>query len=398
MTPTATESFAPWRDRSEASRNRWTVTATRPVSYDVALCDGILDPANPALLRAVPRGVPPTARRLLVIDSEVHRHYGRSFADYFERHSIPSATCVLNCDETTKHWGNVRTVLQALDRFGIDRRNEPIVAAGGGVLLDVVGFAGSLYRRGTPVVRVPTTLIGLVDAGIGVKTGVNFDEHKNRIGTYHAADRVVLDPSFLRTVGRRHLSNGLAEILKMALIGDRRLFDLLDWHGAGLLAAKFQRDGRHREATTEVLERSIGGMLDELQPNLWESSLERVVDYGHSFSPTLEMRALPELLHGEAVSIDMALSTLLAEGRGLVTATERSRVLRLMRALELPISHPLCTSELLISALGDTTRHRGGRQRLPLPVGIGAARFVDDVDERELEVAGESLAELAKNG
>jgi 3-dehydroquinate synthase len=137
-------------------------------------------------------------------------------------------------------------------------------------------------------------------------------------------------------------------------------------------------------------------MLEELQPNLWEKELERVVDYGHSFSPTLEMRALPTLLHGEAVSIDMALTTVLAEGRGLISSRHRERIINVMRRLRLPFWHPLCEPGLLEEALNDTIRHRDGLQRLPLPVGIGGAHFVNDLTVAELSRGAEILFELGR--
>jgi len=136
-------------------------------------------------------------------------------------------------------------------------------------------------------------------------------------------------------------------------------------------------------------------MLEELQPNLWEDDLERVVDYGHSFSPTIEMEALPELLHGEAVTIDMALTTVLAHGRGLLGDVETERVLRTMSGLGLPTWHRLCTPELLVKALADTVRHRDGRLRMPLTTGIGAACFVDEVSAAELDEALAALRRFA---
>jgi 3-dehydroquinate synthase len=127
---------------------------------------------------------------------------------------------------------------------------------------------------------------------------------------------------------------------------------------------------------------------------LWENKLERVVDYGHSFSPTLEMRALPALLHGEAVCVDMALTTVLAEGRGLVSSRDRERILDVMRRLRLPVWHPLCEPGLLGEALHDTVRHRDGLQRMPLPLGVGGACFVNDLTVVELTRAVETLSEL----
>jgi 3-dehydroquinate synthetase len=129
----------------------------------------------------------------------------------------------------------------------------------------------------------------------------------------------LLDRAFLTTLDSRHLSNGLAEILKLALVKDRRL---LERDGERLIDDRFLDDGPVAE---KVLSRAIHGMLDELHGNLWEERVERCVDFGHTFSPSVEMQALPALLHGEAVAIDMALSTALSVRRGLVSEHDVSR-------------------------------------------------------------------------
>ena len=137
-------------------------------------------------------------------------------------------------------------------------------------------------------------------------------------------------------------------------------------------------------------------MVEELQPNLWEKELERSVDYGHSFSPLLEMQALPELYHGEAVTLDCVLSAFLAAHRGLLTRDDVRRVVNCARSLGLPVWHPLfCDADLLLEALADTVRHRNGDQNLPVMTGIGSARFLNDVTPAELEAAAAAMAELA---
>lgn len=378
---------------NNSNTKSWTVRNVQPVEYDVVLCDNVLDPANQSILGPIPgQG---RVRRLVVVDSNVDALFGQAIRAYFDGNNVEHRVLVLEPGEINKTVEASMAVTTAMDEFGVDRRREPVIAIGGGVLLDIVGYACSVYRRATPFVRVPTTLIGLVDAGVGVKTGVNANGHKNRIGTYFAAERTLLDRKFLTTLPRRHVSNGLAEILKIALIKDRELFDLMEVTGEHVLEAKMQPGPGSVDPALEIIERAIHGMLTELQPNLWEKTLERVVDYGHTFSPSLEMAALPQLLHGEAVCIDMALTTCLGEQRGLVTAEERRRVLELMTRLELPTWHPMLTVDLLQKALADTVRHRDGQQRLPLPVGIGSACFVNDVRPEELAEAAAALEDVA---
>ncbi|WFE41137.1 sedoheptulose 7-phosphate cyclase [Micromonospora sp. WMMD998] len=363
------------------------------MAYDVEFRSGILDPDDSSLVRA--GGVDAAGgRRLVVMERRIQELYGDAVSAYFDAHGVASTVCLLDTSEQAKSVASALLVVAAMDRFGISRRSEPVIAIGGGVLTDIVGFAASLYRRSTPYVRVPTTLIGMVDAAIGAKTGVNHDGKKNRLGSYHPSTATLIDCVFLRTLDRRHISNGLAEVLKMATVADSALFDLLAEHGRRLIDERLQPVPGSSDAgvAAEVIYRAIDGMLAELQPNLWEERLHRCVDYGHSFSPAIEMQALPDLLHGEAVAIDMACTTILARQRGLISAAEDDRIFAVLRDLELPVWHRVCRLDLMTAALADVVRHRNGRQQMPLLDGIGRVRFVDDVTVRELHLA---LAELA---
>ncbi|MFC8182065.1 sedoheptulose 7-phosphate cyclase [Rhodococcus sp. NPDC057297] len=368
----------------------WKVEAVKQVEYHVIAARDLFALKSTQLLDSC-SAAPLTRgdRRLIIIDANVDRIHGDRIRRYFEHHGVDAHFVPMRADETVKEWSSVIRVVDAMNGFGIDRRREPVIAIGGGVLLDVVGFAASVYRRGTPYIRIPTTLIGLVDAGVGVKTGVNYAMGKNRLGTYAPAIATYVDRAFLRTLDDRHLSNGLAEILKMALIKSVDLFELLETYGPRLIADNLQgTSGELDTAATQVIAESIHLMLEELQPNLWESCLERCVDYGHTFSPTLEMEALPALLHGEAVGIDMALTSALGFLRGSLGSADLDRILTVMKQLGLPVwNDVLDKTGLLDAALADTVRHRDGRQRLPLPVGIGGHHFANDVTPGEIASA-----------
>ncbi|MCX6407544.1 MAG: sedoheptulose 7-phosphate cyclase [Propionibacteriales bacterium] len=377
----------------------WTVEAVQQVRYHVVRSQGLFDVDNTTLLDGC-ADAPMAAgeRRLVIVDSSVDVLHGDRIRAWFDAHGVGATIVPLRADEEVKQWDSVSTVLDAMNAFGIDRRREPVLAVGGGVLTDVVGFAASLYRRGTPYLRIPTTLIGLVDAGVGVKTGVNYASGKNRVGTYAAAKATFLDRTWLSTLDPRHVSNGLAEVLKVALMKSAELFELLERSGHDLLQDRLLGSTPELDAAAAtVVAESIHLMLEELQPNLWESTLERCVDYGHTFSPVIEMRALPSLLHGEAVAVDMALTTVIGELRGYVSIEQSARVLAVMRQLGLPTwDDVLAEPGLLATALRDTVRHRDGQQRLPLPVGIGGHRFVNDVTDAELQRALELLCSRSR--
>lgn len=378
-------------------RHTWQVSTSKAVTYEVVLSPGLLNPSNPTLATA---GVPEEARpgrRLVVVDATVHALHGARISAYFTQQAVEHEVCVVDAHESVKSMDTVFEIVASMDAFGISRRREPVIAIGGGVLTDLVGLAASLYRRSTPYMRIPTTLIGMVDAGIGAKTGVNFRQHKNRLGTYHPSAVTLIDREFLGTLSPRHLRNGLAEILKMAMVKDVALFERLEATGPRLVDERMQSAGSADggEAAEEVVGRAIHSMLEELQPNLWEHELQRLVDFGHSFSPVIEMTALPELLHGEAVCIDMAFSAVIAHRRGLLDRGGLTRIVHVMDRLKLPTWHPVCTPELMARGLADTVKHRDGEQLLPLPDGIGHARFVNDVRRTELDAALAMLPSLS---
>ncbi|QND86330.1 3-dehydroquinate synthase [Chromobacterium vaccinii] len=362
----------------------WRVSAVQAIKYNVTLSRGLFEPSNATLAHGCGAGGARPVRRLVVIDAVVHELYGDKIQAYFDAWNIVAEWKIMRGHESSKTMEQALEVSEAMTAAGLLRRNEVVIVIGGGVLMDIVGFAASLYRRGIPYIRVPTTLMGQIDAGIGIKTGVNHGYHKNRLGTYCAPEAAYIDPVFLQTLEQRHIANGVSEIIKMALIKDRALFELLEEMAGQLDADTF---ATNHPKVSEILSRAIAGMLAELEPNLWEDTLERSVDYGHTFSPSLELRADPELLHGEAVAVDMALSVALALGRGLLDRAEAERAIKLIARAGLPIFHPTFTTELVVGALQDTIKHRDGLQRVPLTRGIGQATFVNDLEERELASA-----------
>jgi 2-epi-5-epi-valiolone synthase len=378
---------------------QWAVQTELSIKYEIVQAPGLLDPANPELC-ALPSGGRSDATRLVVLDDSIHELYGHSIENYFEVNAVPVNYLTLPATEEDKSIDSVLKVVRKLDEIGTQRVSTPPVVIGGGVLADVVGLAASLYRRGIPYIRVPTTLLGQVDVSASAKTGINHQGYRNRLGTYSPPPRTLIDLEFLGTLPSRQLRNGMGEIFKMALVRDLGLFELLEEYGGGLIESRFQGvtgetnrpgDGVARE----VIGRSISGMVEELEPNLWEKNLQRPADYGHSFSPLVEMRALPELLHGEAVAMDCVFSAVLATGRGLLRDADRNRIVVAARRLGLRTSHPLfCDPDLLTEALADTTRHRNGQQNLPMLTRIGGVCFLNDITASEMSEAATEMRRL----
>ncbi|XP_063329274.1 2-epi-5-epi-valiolone synthase [Pelmatolapia mariae] len=385
----------------------WTVISPIVFTYKVTETQGLLDPGNdtlllghindPQQLEDIKKSNKPI-RRFVVVDQAVFQIYGSKLTEYLEANDVSYKILALPTTEENKSMETALKILDEVNNFSLDRRTEPIIAIGGGVCLDIVGFAASLYRRRTPYIRVPTTLLSYIDASVGAKTGVNFANCKNKLGAYIPPAATFLDLSFIQTVSRRHISNGLAEILKMALMKHSGLFELLEKHGSMLLDTKFQIDNSvygcgTLKAASQATRIAIMTMLEELAPNLWEDDLDRLVDFGHLISPALEMKVLPSLLHGEAVNIDMSYMVYVSEECGLLTEEEKQRIISCMVSLELPVWHQEFTMELIQNSLQDRLKHSGGLVRMPLPVGLGEAEIFNNTSYEILHRAYEKWCE-----
>lgn len=201
----------------------WTVVSPIVFTYRVIQCKDLLDPRNNTLLWGhiedeELKGTmsnSKSVKRFIVIDKTVHQLYGSKVSQYFDARGVIYKILPLPTTEENKSMDLVTKILKEAHKFAIDRRSEPIIAIGGGVCLDVVGLAATLYRRRTPYIRVPTTLLSYIDASVGAKTGVNFVGGKNKLGSYVPPVATFLDSSFFQTLPLRQISNGLAEMLKV---------------------------------------------------------------------------------------------------------------------------------------------------------------------------------------
>lgn len=299
----------------------WRLTSSKALEYQISYAPDLFDLNNNSLLE--PDG---SSRRLVFVDSNVKKHFSKTILGYFQKNSPGSVVISVNANESLKTLDSSLLLINHMEEFGLLRRAEPVIAIGGGSLLDSVGFACSIYRRGVPYIRIPTTLLGIVDVSVAIKTGVNHLGRRNRLGTYYPPTSVFLYRKFIETQSDREICNGLGEIFKLAIIDDLGLFTLLEGNAALLRSEKFQ----YGAVPVKVINRAITVMINNLQSNLWEENLMRAVDFGHSFSPLIEQESLPELLHGEAVALDCLFSCCLAFNRGLLDELDLSRIFQVL--------------------------------------------------------------------
>jgi 3-dehydroquinate synthase len=325
----------------------------------------------------------------MVVDETVYDLYGAQMHDYFKHHEIDLTVFQVNIKEPDKTLKTFESIIDAFVDFGLVRK-EPVLVVGGGLTTDVAGFACSSYRRRTNYIRVPTTLIGLIDASVAIKVAVNHGKLKNRLGAYHASKKVILDFSFLKTLPIDQVRNGMAELIKIAVVGNTEIFELLENYGEALLHTHFgyvNGTSELQEVAHRLTYKGIESMLALEVPNLHELDLDRVIAYGHTWSPTLELTPEIPMFHGHSVAIDMAFSATIAQLRGYISIADRDRILGLMSRLGLAIDSPYLTSELLWKATTSISRTRDGLQRAAAPRPIGECFFMNDLTRGELDKA-----------
>ncbi|ACK73334.1 3-dehydroquinate synthase [Gloeothece citriformis PCC 7424] len=328
-------------------------------------------------------------RCLMVVDANVYRHYKEEIHAYFEYYDIEFMPFPITITEPNKTIATFETIIDKFAEFGLVRK-EPVLVVGGGLITDVTGFACSAYRRSSNYIRIPTTLIGLIDASVAIKVAVNHKKLKNRLGAYHASQKVLLDFSFLKTLPTAQVRNGMAELIKIAVVANEEVFNLLEQYGKDLLYTHFgYLDGsaQLKEIGHKVTYEAIKTMLELEVPNLHELDLDRVIAYGHTWSPTLELAPRVPMYHGHAVNIDMALSATLAAKRGYISSTDRDRILGLMSRIGLALDHPLLESDLLWKATESITLTRDGKLRAAVPHPIGTCYFINDLTREEIDEA-----------
>jgi 3-dehydroquinate synthase len=286
------------------SPNGFHVEGYERIEYDLLYVDVFFSPDSLELADSYR----PYGRALMVVDETVYQLYGDDMHSYFDHHGIALTVVPVQIRETAKSLETFERIVGEFNAYGL-ARTEPVLVIGGGLTTDVAGFACASYRRNTPYIRIPTTLIGLIDASVSIKVAVNHGKHKNRLGAYHASQKVLLDFAFLKTLPEDQLRNGMAELIKISVVGNAEIFHLLEQHGAELLRTRFgYLDGsaQLRAVAERLTYQAIATMLELEAPNLHESDLDRVIAFGHTWSPTLELTPPEPFFHGHAINIDMA--------------------------------------------------------------------------------------------
>ena len=362
-----------------------TVRLTLPRhAYDIVIEPGVLAQAGERVRQAAPH-----TRAAVVVDDAVLEHYGKTVCDALAQSGYDAVSCPMAADEPHKTLETAAVLLDRMLDHRLERRS-PVVAVGGGITGDVAGYAAASLLRGVPWVQCPTTLLAMVDASVGGKTGVNTRQGKNLVGAFHQPAAVLIDPETLRTLPARELRGGLAECVKHGVIRDPELFAWIETHLEAVLALDLT-------AVTELIARNVRIKAAVVQDDETEQGVRAHLNFGHTFAHAIEgtqdkSSGRMGYSHGEAVSLGMVAATRLSVEAGRCDAGLLDRLVALLDRIGLPTqSDRLPATEVLLAAMRSDKKVRDGQVRLVLPDGLGAVRVSDDTPEPAVRSAWASL-------
>ena len=279
-------------------------------------------------------------------------------------------TILLPQGEEAKRLSVVEGTARDLVRLHVER-GEPLVAIGGGALGDVAGFAAATYLRGVPLIHIPTTLVAQIDSSIGGKTGVDLPEGKNLIGAFHLPESTIVDVRALTTLPERQRRAALGEAVKMAALGDERLFELLETYGPQIATGADEAEG----AVAEVVERCAWAKVEVVtadERELDPSSGRITLNLGHSVGHAVEAAAgYTSLLHGEAVAYGLRAASAIGQAVGVTPVARADRIVRLLDRLDLATEPLMLPLEVVMDHLASDKKHAAGSLRWVLPTEDG---------------------------
>ena len=384
-----------------------TIQQSIAVSWEfpVTFTHGLFEPQNPVLVQTLGRlHEQRRARALVFVDGHVAKARPglvSEIAAYFTAHAtaleLAGEVVVVPGGEAVKNdFSLVEGFMRQMLERHIDRQSF-IVIVGGGAVMDAVGLAAALVHRGLRQVRVPTTVLGQNDAGVGVKNGVNYLGGKNAVGSFAPPFAVLNDFRFLITLPQRDWLCGVAEAWKVAIIRDTGFFDWLCEN-----ATKFP--ARDASAMEHLVFRCADEHLSHIRSNgdPFEYGRARPLDFGHWSAHKIELMSCFKISHGEAVASGVLLDSIYASYKGWITESDLARIARGLKESGFPLWHDELDARdaegrhLVFAGLRDFQEHLGGELTVTFPNGMGARHEVHEIDVALMARAVEQLRVLTK--
>jgi len=339
-------------------------------SYKIAIAAGGLDRLGESMTSLN------LGKKVMVVSNPIiFRHYGEQAIASLQAAGFEVYSCNVPAGERYKTLASVQKIYDAALENRLER-SSTLVALGGGVIGDMTGFAAATWLRGINFVQVPTTLLAMVDAAIGGKTGVNHPQGKNLIGAFHQPRLVLIDPQVLNTLPAREFRAGMAEVIKYGIIWDAQLFDQME-HSDRLDQLRYLS----ADLLQAILTRSCQAKADVVSKDEKEAGLRAILNYGHTIGHAVESLTGYRLVnHGEAVAIGMVAAGQLAVALQMWNQEDAARQNALIQKAGLDTGLPAGLDiEAILDALQTDKKVEAGKVRFVLPTQIGAVTVTDQV-------------------
>ncbi len=317
------------------------------------------------------RSVAPAKKALVLTDSGVAKVALSTLQSSLTAAGYQTIVATITPGENSKTLESLLPVFDTFLTAGIDRRT-PVIALGGGIVGDMAGYTAASLLRGLPFIQIPTTLLAMVDASVGGKTGVNHRVGKNLIGAFHQPHVVLADVDILKTLPPRELRAGLAECIKHDIIRDATGFAELENSIDGVLRLDAAR-------LAHLVAHNVQIKTKVVMADPFEHGERAHLNLGHTFGHAIETTTDYKYLHGEAVGLGLIAAARLAESLKLLDASSRQRIVALIGRAGLPTSAPDLDVDRVVNSMFHDKKVRDGTLRLVLPVGLGNATIRDDV-------------------
>ncbi|MFI2562668.1 3-dehydroquinate synthase [Paenarthrobacter sp. NPDC018779] len=345
-------------------------------NYDVVVGQGLLE--------TLPAKLGERVRRVLVIHPRALRLTGDTVRDELEGAGFTALTAEIPDAEEGKHIQVAAFCWQVLGQNDFTR-SDAIVAVGGGAVTDLAGFVAATWLRGVKVIHMPTSLLGMVDASVGGKTGINTAEGKNLVGSFHPPAAVLADLDTLQTLPRNELVSGMAEVIKCGFIADPAILDLVE---------------KNTDAVTdpgsavirELIERAIAVKANVVSQDLKESGLREILNYGHTLGHAIELVERYSWRHGAAVSVGMMFAAELSRSVGRLPDADADRHRTILESLGLPITYRKDRWQGLLDGMRRDKKSRGDLLRFVVLDGVAKPGILDVPDTSLLFAAYQEIA------
>ena len=331
------------------------------------------------------------ARRAIIVTEPVAWSFASPVvAPALAAAGLPLHTILLPQGEAAKRLAVIEDGARCLAALRAER-GEPLVAIGGGALGDAAGFLAATWLRGVPIIHVPTTLVAQIDSSIGGKTAVDLPDGKNLVGAFHQPADIVIDIRFLASLPQRQRRGALGEAVKMAALGDERLFALLESDGSAIARGDEAPFGNG--AVAEVVERAAWAKVEVVTEDEREQGARINLNLGHTLGHALEAAVGYEgLLHGEAVAFGLRAAARIGVAMNVTPAARAGRIERLLSDLDLGLGALPASADAVRTAMGTDKKHAGGRLRWVLPTETGVVVRADVPDQLVDDVTAGILA------